>query len=385
MVRLLSLALAATTLVAAAPHAAKDKCVFSDLDSLVAGKKACSTITVSNMAVPANKTLDLTNLNDGTKVVFEGRTTFGYAEWKGPLVNISGNHLDVRGAPHSLFDCDGKRWWDTLGGNGGKAKPKFLYLRNAVGTRLSHLNVKNTPVHAFDIAKCKDVQIDHITLDNSDGDEGSPSLDSDVGSLGHNTDAFDVGECDGVTIRNVHVRNQDDCLAIRSGTNIHFSHAYCEGGHGLSIGSVGGRDVNTVDGVLIEKVKVVNSENAVRIKTNYNTTGSVANVHYRDIEMVNTHGYGLAVRQDYLNEIIMMRKSFGAMGGPTGTPTNGITITNFTVENLHGSMTKNLDTASPIIILCGEGTCKDWTFKDINITGGVKKEGCLNMPAGISC
>lgn len=48
-----------------------------------------------------------------------------------------------------------------------------------------------------------------ITIDDSAGD---------AGNLGHNTDAFDVGDSVGVRIEDANVKNQDDCLAINSGT-----------------------------------------------------------------------------------------------------------------------------------------------------------------------
>jgi polygalacturonase len=35
--------------------------------------------------------------------------------------------------------------------------------------------------------------------------------------------------------------NQDDCVAVTSGNNLTISNMYCDGGHGLSIGSVGGK------------------------------------------------------------------------------------------------------------------------------------------------
>lgn len=39
---------------------------------------------------------------------------------------------------------------------------------------------------------------------------------------------------------NNHIENGDDCLTVGSGAkNIHFKDSYCEGGHGLSIGSLG--------------------------------------------------------------------------------------------------------------------------------------------------
>ena len=69
--------------------------------------------------------------------------------------------------------------------------------------------------------------VTNIKMDNTAGDSGA---------LGHNTDAFDVGSSTGVTITGANIQNQDDCLAINSGTSITFTGGTCSGGHGLSIG-----------------------------------------------------------------------------------------------------------------------------------------------------
>ena len=44
-----------------------------------------------------------------------------------------------------------------------------------------------------------------------------------------------------ILLENNIVYNGDDCLAVgNSANNIHFRNSYCNGGHGLSIGSLGG-------------------------------------------------------------------------------------------------------------------------------------------------
>lgn len=58
------------------------------------------------------------------QVTFSGQTTFGYTPWEGPLIAVSGDGVLVQGAPGHTIDCDGKRWWDGKGGNGGQKKPK---------------------------------------------------------------------------------------------------------------------------------------------------------------------------------------------------------------------------------------------------------------------
>ena len=267
-------------------------CTFTDAASAKAGKESCSTITLSGIKVPAGQTLDLTGLKTGTKVIFAGTTTFGYTAWAGPLISVSGRSIDISGASGSLIDGGGSQWWDGQGSNGGKKKPKFFFAHDLKDSNIRSLNVKNTPVQTFSINGCTNLNVDHVTIDNSAGD---------AGGLGHNTDAFDVGSSDGVFITNANVHDQDDCLAINSGTNILFSGGYCSSGHGLSIGSVGGRSDNTVDGVRIENPQVVDSQNAVRIKTVSGATGLVNNVTYSNINLSGITNYGIDIQQDYIN------------------------------------------------------------------------------------
>lgn len=61
---------------------------------------------------------------------------------------------------------------------------------------------------AVSIVDANDLKINSMTIDNSAGDK--------LG--GHNTDGFDIGNSVGVTITNAKVYNQDDCVAVNSGT-----------------------------------------------------------------------------------------------------------------------------------------------------------------------
>ena len=63
-------------------------------------------------------------------------------------------------------------------------------------------------MQVFSIDGAETLTLDSITIDNSAGDSAGA----------HNTDAFDVGDSNGVTISNAIVQNQDDCLAVNSGT-----------------------------------------------------------------------------------------------------------------------------------------------------------------------
>lgn len=104
----LGLMLGAGALVAAAPaplptagpdlrnavkRATATTCTFSAAAAVLKSKTSCATIVLDNIAVPSGTTLDLTGLNTGTHVIFEGETTFGYEEWSGPLISVSGENI----------------------------------------------------------------------------------------------------------------------------------------------------------------------------------------------------------------------------------------------------------------------------------------------------
>lgn len=173
-------------------------------------------------------------------MTFEGTTTFEYSEWEGPLISFDGTDIEIIGASGHVIDGNGAAWWDGKGSNGGVTKPKFFYAHKLIDSTISGLNIRNYPVQCFSVNGASNLYIKDVTIDNSAGD----ALDSSGDALGHNTDAFDVGSSTGVYISGANVKNQDDCLAINSGTDISFTGGTCSGGHGLSIGSVGGRDDN---------------------------------------------------------------------------------------------------------------------------------------------
>ncbi|KAN0065991.1 hypothetical protein ACQY0O_000082 [Thecaphora frezii] len=335
-------------------------CHFTTAVGVAAGKKKCHKLTLGDIHVPAGQTLDLTGLRDGTHVVFAGKVTFGYAEWWGPLISVSGKRITVTQKAEAVLDGEGCRWWDGLGSNGGVTKPVFFNAHNLTDSRIYGLKARNTPRHAFSVQHSTNLTLDSISLDNRAG----------LTKGGHNTDAFDVGNSKGVYILNADVHNQDDCLAIRSGSDYLFSNGTCVGGHGLSIGSIGGRISNVLNGVVIRDSRVVNSTNGVRIKTNLGKTGSVNNVTFANIALDNITTYGVDIQQNYLN------------AGPTGEPTNGISLTNITLDNIHGYVSAN---ATPVFLLCGEGSCRDWTWNKVDITGGVRYTECVNYPKVAEC
>ncbi|KAI1423456.1 glycoside hydrolase family 28 protein [Xylaria sp. FL1777] len=341
-------------------------CTFSGSNGASSASKSqasCATIVLSNVAVPSGTTLDLSDLEDGTHVIFEGTTTWGYKEWSGPLLQIKGKDIAISGASGSVLDPDGSRWWDGEGSNGGVTKPKFFYAHSLTGSSsITNLNIKNTPVQAVSINGCEGLTVTDMTIDNSDGDSAG----------GHNTDAFDIGASSDVTITGATVYNQDDCVAVNSGTDITFSGGLCSGGHGLSIGSVGGRDDNTVENVTFKDSTVTKSVNGLRIKAVAGETGTIKGVTYSGITLSDITKYGILIEQNYDG------------GDLHGDPTTGVPITDLTISNISGSGGVE-SSAYNVVIVCGSGSCSDWTWSGVSVSGGKSYGSCENVPSVASC
>jgi polygalacturonase len=113
--------------------------------------------------------------------------------------------------------------------------------------------------------------------------------------------------------------------------------------------------------------QIVNSQNGARIKTNFNTTGFISNITYSNIAVSNISIYGIDVQQDYLN------------GGPTGIPSNGVTISNILFQNLTGTAAAS---AEDYYVLCGSGSCSNFVFSGVDIVGGGVASSCNYPPSG---
>jgi polygalacturonase len=342
-------------------------CTFSGslgYSSASKSKASCSTLILDTLTVPAGVTLDMTDLPDETVVIFRGETSFAYEEWTGPLFAVSGTNVKVAGenADTAILNGNGADYWDGGGGSSGKTKPKFFQAHDLTDSLIETLTILNPPVQVFSIDGASNLELAYITIDGSAGD-----------SEGKNTDGFDIGDSDTVTIEYATVYNQDDCVAINSGTNIIFKNGYCSGGHGLSIGSVGGRSDNTVDGVQFLTSTVTDSVNGIRIKAIEGDTGAITSVTYDDITLSSISKYGILIEQNY---------DSGDLDG--GTATSGVPITELTIKNIVGTGAVS-SSGYDVVITCGSSGCSDWTWSSVAVTGGKKYGSCTNVPSVAAC
>nr|CCJ09444.1 glycoside hydrolase family 28 protein [Phaedon cochleariae] len=336
---------------------------FSQVQTVI---NSCTDILVSNLTVPAGIVLEL-DLQNGTTMTFEGTTLFEHTPWSGPLIRVKGVDVTLQGAPGSVFDGQGPLYWDHLGDKGPK-KPQFMKVEVFGKSVFRWIKLLNCPHHCVYIGKSDGLTIANWTIDNSAGDLHNFS--------GHNTDGFDVSAANNLIIENTAVLNQDDCIAIRYGSNILVRNMYCSGGHGLSL-SVGFNKTsypeNVVENVLIENSRLVRSANGIHVKTHTDGyLGLIRNVTYRNIKMQGVTNYGINVQQDYRD------------GGSTGTPKANVLIDGLNMINITGSAHKG-SKAMGVYIICGDNSCTNWNWGGISIDGARRNDSCNFSPTGYEC
>lgn len=240
-----SLALAAMAHYATAAPATVRVSTVSSLDALAKRATACTftgTIDPANVAtsvptctsilfnaitVPSGQSLDLTKLSKGTTVNFSGHSTWlAQSGFNDHLLKISGTDIVVTGDAGAQLDGQGAQYWDGQGSNGAVAKPKFLAAHNLLGaSSINSLYLLDTPVQAVSINGCNGLNVNKMTIDNRSGD----SLPSNKAP--HNTDGFDIGASSNIVIDGATVWNQDDCVAINSGTVSRGVQEFCFNAH----------------------------------------------------------------------------------------------------------------------------------------------------------
>lgn len=196
--------------------------------------------------------------------------------------------------PFILQGTDSMNRWDLFAKDTSYARPTLLYITGGSDIQISNLRQKNPP-NVFNSVKgnSKSVVFSDLKMDATSKSDNEPK----------STDGFDIGASTDVTIKNVSVSNDDDCVAFKPGADgITVTDITCIGSHGLSVGSLGKSSDDFVKNVYVSGATMINSTKAAGIKT-YPSGGShgvstVSNVTFTDV-VVDGCDYAIQIQSCY--------------------------------------------------------------------------------------
>ncbi|OJD35449.1 endo-xylogalacturonan hydrolase a [Diplodia corticola] len=271
-----------------------------------------------------------------------------------------------------VIDGNGQDAWDLFASDSSYARPTLLYITGGSDIDVSGLRQKNPP-NVFVSVKggAERVAFSSLKLDATSKSDNPPK----------NTDGFDIGESTGVTLYDIDVSNDDDCVAFKPGANyVTIDQITCTGSHGISVGSLGKSSDDTVKNVYASNVKMVDSTKAAGIKT-YPSGGShglstVSNVTFTGFTVQNC---------DYAFQV---QSCYGEDADYCQTSPGNAQISGVVVKDFSGETSDKYDPTTANINCGAGGTCgitiSDWTVK---APSGENQILCSNTPSalGVTC
>ncbi|KAH9833270.1 pectin lyase-like protein [Rhodofomes roseus] len=217
-------------------------------------------------------------------LTFQNATTFWF---------LSGDDIHLYGG--GTIDGNGQVWYDTFNITGESAtagastrsfsRPIPLTVGNASNVVVENITQWQSPNWNNFVYQSTNVTYRNINI-NSFSYSSAPAK---------NTDGWDIYRSSQVTITDSIINNGDDCVSLKPNvTEVVVTNLWCNGSHGISVGSLGqyAGETDIVANVFVKNVTMRYAENGARIKafggspdansTAGGGTGYVKNVTFED-------------------------------------------------------------------------------------------------------
>ncbi|PSN70784.1 pectin lyase-like protein [Corynespora cassiicola Philippines] len=128
------------------------------------------------------------------------------------------------------IDGNGQTAYDRFAADTSLKRPALFVISNSSDISVSGFTAKNAQAVFFSTGSGSSrLSFDHLTLTANSKSEYPPK----------NTDGFAIGSSTYVTMSDIYVQNQDDCIGFKAGLNyLTATDIECVGSHGLSVGSL---------------------------------------------------------------------------------------------------------------------------------------------------
>jgi galacturan 1,4-alpha-galacturonidase len=175
-------------------------------------------------------------------------------------------------------------------------RPILFYTENATNVQVTDIKFLNSPCWNTFFVNSKNIHFDRCRFDAVSRNKNRPK----------NTDGFDSYNVDGLTVTNSVLNVGDDCFSPKPNTtNIRVENVWCNGTHGISMGSIGQYPgtLDYITNAYIRNVTLLNGQNGVRLKAWAGPNvgyGYIRNITFEDVRIENTD-HPVVLDQCYIN------------------------------------------------------------------------------------
>ncbi|KAF2138356.1 glycoside hydrolase family 28 protein, partial [Aplosporella prunicola CBS 121167] len=361
-----------------------------DSDSALSAINKCNNGGTVVFSADTNYTigtaLDLTFLKH-IDIVIEGTVQFSNDTdyWRAHSFNqtfqnsttffqLGGEDVNVYGG--GTIDGNGQVWYDLYAEDIYILRPILFGTIGLKGGSISDLKLRYSPQWYNLVVNSSDVVFTNIDI----------AGDSNNDNPAKNTDGWDTYRSDNIIIQNSHIDNGDDCVSFKpNSTNIVVQNLWCNGSHGISVGSLGQYvgETDIVEDVYVYNVSMSNASDGARIKVwpgissalsgdlqGGGGLGRVNNITY-DTMVLDNVDYAVEITQCYGQKNLTLCNEH---------PSN-MTISNILVKNFSGQTSDKHDPLVGTLVCSSPDVCSNITLTDIEVTSpsGKAEYECTNV------
>lgn len=273
---------------------------------------------------------------------------------------LGGNDVNIYGG--GTIDGNGQVWYDLYAANIYTLRPVLIGIDGLKNSIVSDLALRYSPEYYHFVANASNVIFDNLNIAGA----------SKSANVAKNTDGWDTYRSDGITIQNSVINNGDDCVSFKpNSTNILVQNLWCNGSHGVSVGSLGQYvgEYDIVENIYVYNISFHNTTDGGRIKVWPNTpsalsgdlqggggSGRVKNVTYDTIGIDNVD-YAIEVDQCYGQSNLTLCLEYPSP----------LTITDIVFKNFNGKTSKKYQPEIATFACSSSAVCNNIVATDINV------------------
>ncbi|KAJ7288894.1 pectin lyase fold/virulence factor [Mycena rebaudengoi] len=268
---------------------------------------------------------------------------------------FGGRDVVLDGEGSGTIDGNGQTFYDARIANDSLRPPHLMLAYKGDNVIIRNLKIRQSPRWTILVHSSRNVVIHDLDIRSR----------SDTWALGREsnreTDGVDIYDSSFITVHDLRVDNGDDCVSLKpNATQIYVSNLWCNGTHGVSVGSLGENSgvKDIVSNVYVNNVTIRNSENGARIKT----WGGVG------------RGYGYVdqiVFSNFWNENndspITIDNCYKTAPDDCLAHPSNMTISNVYFTNQYGTASGKYGDIGAALV-CSVGKCKDIYLNNVNVT-----------------